>query len=220
MDTCEYFTVGPLFPPHRHTQTHIHLSEWLFSESWWFSTRLFFADLPLWVIPTCALIHAHTHTHQIPPPGCRPPGHNQSGPGVKITVSLAQGSGLIESRTRLKTRWWSPLGWQTHPSISLSVCPLRQALRHPCQALSQDGCGLQLSGSIHYANISAEPQSLYHFLAVWHKRSWEAFSGSLNINHRAHLRVLQTSRSWTTWQISWPTSSPQSWLVRHITSEL
>lgn len=82
---------------------------------------LFFADYSLWVITICVL--AHTHTHKIPPADWRwrPPGHNQSGPRVKIIVSLVWWKRLIEGLARqeggLSWTWQSVM--QPHlPSLN------------------------------------------------------------------------------------------------------
>ncbi len=128
MDTCEYFTIGPL----SHTHIHIYLSSklpksHLRRSEWAYVVKVggFPCDCSLWIILcesspcVCTLslslshthIHTHTytHTHTIPPADCRwrPPGHNQSGPGVKIIVSLVGWKRLTEGLARQE----GGLGW-------------------------------------------------------------------------------------------------------------
>lgn len=94
MDTCKFLTVGPLSLPlslsHTHKrmyisplsrQSHVCVFQ---SECMEWKSVVFHFHYSLWVISTC--VQARTHT--IPPADWRPPGHNQSGPGVKIIVSL------------------------------------------------------------------------------------------------------------------------------------
>lgn len=112
-DTCEYFTVGPpsLFLIQTQTHTHKHTFMYLHSkmfkphgrllaqcssESWWISIWLFSADFSLWVISICE----QAHTHRISPTDWRPPGHNQSGPWVKIIVSSVWWWILMEESAR------------------------------------------------------------------------------------------------------------------------
>ena len=113
--------------------------------------RLFFAGYSLWVISTCVQAHAHTHTHThthteaIPPADWwwRPPGHNQSGPGVKIIVSLVWWRRLTEGLARqeegLSWTWFSHTyrAWTPLKCIHLFI----ESPRETCQALGHNGCG-------------------------------------------------------------------------------
>lgn len=100
-----------------------------FSQSGWMQWKLvvFHGDYYSLQIVLCES-SPYVFAHKIPPASWRPPGHNQSGPGVKIILSLVQRQTLVEGLTRqegeLNQTWCS-----THDRDGeYTSFPTRQAL--------------------------------------------------------------------------------------------
>lgn len=119
-DTCEHLAAGPLSLclslclslSLTHTlqaaQNHMCIFQ-----SGWMQWKLVFSMV---IITLCRLpFVSHPlmcFAHKIPPSSWRPPGHNQSGPGVKIILSLVQRrtleEGLMRQEGELSRTWWNP----------------------------------------------------------------------------------------------------------------
>lgn len=102
-DTCEHLAVGPLFLTHTQPTVYFHLqaAQNHIFHSGWMQRKLviFHADDYSLRISLCES-SPHVFAQTIPPAAWRPPGHHQSGPGVKIILSLVWRRTLVEGLTR------------------------------------------------------------------------------------------------------------------------